>query len=585
MREVHERVRREAGEPAAELLRQPRHRDAVAEQRGRHHQRHDHARRLDRVEDHLRQVGEAELAVDEQPEHQRVDDRHRRRLGGREDAGEEPAEEHDRRHQRPESPPERDPQRAHALERMPRQVAADREVPHHHHQRPRHQQAGDDAGEEQRADGGFRGHAVDDHRQRRRDDGTDGGRGRRDRAGRFRVVALALHRLDLDGAEPRRVRDGRAAHAGEDHAADDVRLAQAAAHPADHRLREVEDPVADPRRVHQVAHQDEQRGGQQRERVRRHRDLLRDHDAGDAGERQEGEAGEPHRRVDRGAEEQREEPRPQHGEDQRDHRAPPRRYADHAVHGIRHRVQPHGERRHGHDRVDHAHGDRERRRVDVPVALADAQAVDHQHDGERDRGQRARRLQQRLRPRPQPLASHGHGEVAAAARGDDPAEERAPDEEVAPELVAPGERIVEAVAEDDAGEHAAEHRHEAGDRERVGRARRPEGEPFHARCGAPSAPRPQGQRIAWMASNVPAPHFDSNSLGTLASTGARNAFAIGRDHGHARLRGTCRPAPSPASAARRPATRCPRPPPPRSPCDPRRRAPARTPRSPRPAAA
>ena len=33
--------------------------------------------------------------------------------------------------------------------------------------------------------------------------------------------------------------------------------------------------------------------------------------------------------------------------------------------------------------------------------------------------------------------------------------------------------------------------------------------------------------IAWIFSNIPAPHFDSNIFGTFASTGVRNAFGSG----------------------------------------------------------
>ena len=193
-------------------------------------------------------------------------------------------------------------------------------MPDHQHQRARHQQSRNDARKEQRADRRLRGDAVNDHRQRGGNDRADRCGSRRDRARSFRVVALLLHRLDLDGPEARGVGDGRPAHASEDHRADDVRLAQSASHPADDRLREIEDAIADPGRVHQVAHEDEQRRREQRERVRRHRDLLRNDDSRDAGDHQEREAGEPHRRVDRRAEEQRHEPRrenPQHQLDQR----------------------------------------------------------------------------------------------------------------------------------------------------------------------------------------------------------------------------------------------------------------------------
>ena len=56
-----------------------------------------------------------------------------------------------------------------------------------------------------------------------------------------------------------------------------------------------EDPVGDAGRVHDVAHQDEQRRGEQRERIRRLRDLLRHDRRRQAAERDEGEGREPHR--------------------------------------------------------------------------------------------------------------------------------------------------------------------------------------------------------------------------------------------------------------------------------------------------
>ena len=84
--------------------------------------------------------------------------------------------------------------------------------------------------------------------------------------------------------------------------AEDVGVAQAAAQPADAGGREGEDAVGDAGRVHDVAHQDEQRRGEQRERVGRLRDLLRHDVGGHAGERDEGEGGEPHGGEQRHAE-------------------------------------------------------------------------------------------------------------------------------------------------------------------------------------------------------------------------------------------------------------------------------------------
>ncbi|MEZ5861255.1 MAG: hypothetical protein R3D28_20140 [Geminicoccaceae bacterium] len=54
------------------------------------------------------------LAIDHEPQEQRIDRGHRRRLGRRHDAGHHPAEEDHRRHQRPVRPPVRRPRAAQA---------------------------------------------------------------------------------------------------------------------------------------------------------------------------------------------------------------------------------------------------------------------------------------------------------------------------------------------------------------------------------------------------------------------------------------------------------------------------------------
>ena len=133
-----------------------------------------------------------------------------------------------------------------------------------HHQQ-RHHDAGQDAGHEQRADRDVGHHAVDDEGQRRREDRPErrGGGGDADRG--LDRVAVVLHRLDLDRADAGGIGDRRARHAGEDHRADDVHVGEAALHPADEREREVVDAVGDAGDVHQVAGEDEERHGEQRE--------------------------------------------------------------------------------------------------------------------------------------------------------------------------------------------------------------------------------------------------------------------------------------------------------------------------------
>ena len=183
----------------------------------------------------------------------------------------------------------------------------------------RHQQSRDHAGEEQRADRDVGRHAVDDHRQRRRDDRADRGR-RRGEGGRdVRRVAFVRHRLDLERAESARVRHGGARRPGEEHARHDVGVAEPAAHPADAHLREGEDARGDARRVHDVAHQDEQRRREQRKRIDGLGDTLRDREIGDAGELQERDGRESQREPDRRPQEQRDEPDREDHEHQRRH--------------------------------------------------------------------------------------------------------------------------------------------------------------------------------------------------------------------------------------------------------------------------
>ena len=135
-----------------------------------------------------------------------------------------------------------------------------------HHQ-DRHQRARQDAGEEERADRGVGHHPVDHERQARRNDRAERRRRRGDADRELGRVAVLLHRLDLDRAEPGGVGDRGAAHAGEDHRADDVDVAEPALHPADQSKREVVDAGRDAGVVHQVAGEDEERHGEQREAV------------------------------------------------------------------------------------------------------------------------------------------------------------------------------------------------------------------------------------------------------------------------------------------------------------------------------
>jgi hypothetical protein len=135
-----------------------------------------------------------------------------------------------------------------------------------HHQRGHHESR-HDAREEQLSDRHVRHHSVDHERQRRRNDWAERGGSRGDANRKADGVALVVHRLDLDRAQARGVGDGSTRHAGEDHRADDVDMAQPAFEPADKRQCEIVNAIGDARVVHQVARHDEKRHGEQRKAV------------------------------------------------------------------------------------------------------------------------------------------------------------------------------------------------------------------------------------------------------------------------------------------------------------------------------
>ena len=126
---------------------------------------------------------------------------------------------------------------------------------------------GQDPGNEQLPHRDVGHHPVDHERQRRRDDRTQRCRRRRHADREAKVVALILHRLDLDRAKPRRVGDRRTRHAGEDDRADDVHMPEAALEPSDQRQREVVDAVGDAGVIHEIAGHDEKRHREQRKTV------------------------------------------------------------------------------------------------------------------------------------------------------------------------------------------------------------------------------------------------------------------------------------------------------------------------------
>ena len=96
---------------------------------------------------------------------------------------------------------------------------------------------------------------------------------------------MILHRLDFDGAEACGIGDRGARHAGKDHRANDIDVAEAAAHPAHQRDRELVDAPRHAGDVHQIAGQNEERHRQQRKALDAGDHALRQRHVGrDAGD-------------------------------------------------------------------------------------------------------------------------------------------------------------------------------------------------------------------------------------------------------------------------------------------------------------
>ncbi len=305
----HPRRVREAQHPRGDHVGDARRGQEPAEDRRGGDDEQHRSRGLDGFHRHLDQHLERQRAVPEEAEEQRPDGRGDGTFGRREDARRHPTDQEHRRHDREhrlELPfPVGAEQQQHRHAGRGRRVGAQqhrapdhqrerdddgklqcrlanpapqeldvgapvvlvREIGDGQHHQHGHHQTRQDPGQEQLPDRDVRHHPVDHERQRRRDDRPE----RRRRGGHanreFLGVPVVAHRLDLDRAEARRVGDRRSGHASEDHGPDDVHVTEPALHPADQRQREVVDPVRDAGVVHQVAGEDEERHGEQREAV------------------------------------------------------------------------------------------------------------------------------------------------------------------------------------------------------------------------------------------------------------------------------------------------------------------------------
>ena len=147
-----------------------------------------------------------------------------------------------------------------------------------HHQQNGHDQCRNDAAHEELCNADTRHTAVNNERDRGREDRADDGGGRGDGTGEVLIIAVARHGFHFDCAEAARIRNGGAGHTGEHDACHNVCMAKAAGDPADELFRRVEDLAGDLACIHQVARHDEQRDRDQKERVDTVDHLLADDD-------------------------------------------------------------------------------------------------------------------------------------------------------------------------------------------------------------------------------------------------------------------------------------------------------------------
>ena len=247
-----------------DALRKLHLREVEAEQ-GRGGDQQHHGAGLHRpVDDRVAQPRPVELAID-QPAHQESgDDGERRAFGRRDQAAEDAAEDDDGQRERPERVLEGAPELAPFEDLLHRPVEPDRVPVAQAHEAECGEQAGHDARDEHLHHRSARHDRVEDHRDRRRDDDRQRGRGGGHCGREGARVAALLHGGHDDGRGGGHPRDSRARDLREEHVAQHVHLGESAPHPADERLAEVDQPVRDPRGVHDRGGEDEERDRDQR---------------------------------------------------------------------------------------------------------------------------------------------------------------------------------------------------------------------------------------------------------------------------------------------------------------------------------
>ena len=175
-----------------------------------------------------------------------------------------------------------------------------REEDEKHHE----EDAGADAAEEQRDDRLFGDEAVNDHRDRGRDEDAQSAAGGKEAIDEAPVVTAADHLGDGDGADGGGGGHGRAGDGGEKRTAEDGGDGQPAGPVPDPGLHRGEEIAPDPAFQQDVRHQQEQRHREQDEPIECRQDRLRRHQGREPAQDQHAEAQPPQREGHGDADEQ-----------------------------------------------------------------------------------------------------------------------------------------------------------------------------------------------------------------------------------------------------------------------------------------
>ena len=145
-----------------------------------------------------------------------------------------------------------------------------------------HQHTGDNAAHEQCGNGNAAECTVGNHHDAGRDDGADGcGRGIDGRC-HFRSITGLAHGGDHNSAQCGGVSSGGTGDTGHNHVGHHVHVSQAAGDVTHQLAGKAHQTVGDLAAIHDIAHQQKQGNGQERERVQLCIDLLAHYDGGDA---------------------------------------------------------------------------------------------------------------------------------------------------------------------------------------------------------------------------------------------------------------------------------------------------------------